>query len=93
MRDLWFFDKLMMPELIKIVLWVGYMLSILLGIFYIIAGVTSSAAGGIFVLAGIVVIIIGPITVRVFCEFMILIYRINQGIQALAPNTEVEEEH
>ena len=51
----------------------------LAGIVYVIVGV-SGHGGGAMVLAGLLVILLGPVVVRVYCEILIVIFSINDTL-------------
>lgn len=71
------------PRIIQFLFVVGMVLSILAGFAIIAAGLVgflddediASGLGG--VLGGFALIIFGPIIIRVYCEFLILFFRIN----------------
>jgi hypothetical protein len=65
------FDRLITPTIIKIVYWLGIAA-------VVIAGIVAIATGEAF--AGLLTIILGPIAVRVYCELLILLFRIHDSL-------------
>ena len=60
---------------IMILFWIGVVWAIVAGIVMMFAG--RGAAG---VCAGLAMIFIGPFVVRLYCEFLIVIFRINETL-------------
>lgn len=86
MADFFSFRRMITPRLIQFLFVVGVVLSTLAGLILIAAGIVASlsddgAVGGLaIVLLGLVALIFGPIIVRVYCEFLILFFRINETL-------------
>ncbi|MCK5654407.1 MAG: DUF4282 domain-containing protein [Dehalococcoidia bacterium] len=75
MGDILAFRRMITPIIIKIVFWIGVIGWLVLGIWAIVDGVRDeSDAGG--VIGGVLILIFGPIIWRVFCEILILTFRI-----------------
>lgn len=72
--DLFSFRKMITPVIIQILFWIGAGIAVLAGLVMIIAGLASR--GGGLMLMGLIYIIIGPILVRVYCEVVILLFKI-----------------
>lgn len=77
------FDKMLTPVIIKIIFYIGLVVSILAGLLMIFSGVTSYYGGGAQVFAGILVLVLSPIGVRVYCELLIVIFKINENLVEL----------
>lgn len=75
MQDFLAFRKFITPVFIQIIFWIGAGACMLLGLVSMIAG-ASSYGGGQAVLGGLVLIVLGPLGVRVYCEVMIVLFRI-----------------
>jgi hypothetical protein len=69
--DFFSFDRMLTPTLIQIVFWIGVALSVLIGLVILL-----SAEGGAALL-GLLYIVFGPLVVRVYCELVIVIFRIH----------------
>lgn len=75
MGDFLAFRRMITPIIIQIVFWIGIIGMLVLGIWAIVDGVSSeSDTGG--VIGGVLILIFGPIIWRVFCEILILTFRI-----------------
>jgi len=74
------FDRLITPTIIKILYWLGIAGAVIAGMFAIAFG------DG---LQGLLMILIGPIVVRVYCELLIILFRIHEnlvGVRELLKN-------
>ena len=71
MKDFLAFRRMLSPLIIQIAFWVGIVVVIVLGLMDII--------GGAF-LNGVILILLGPILVRLACEWVILVFRINETL-------------
>lgn len=79
MRDILFFDSMLTPKIIIFVYWLG-LLSVVLG------GLGSIFSGGI--LQGLGVLIFGLIGIRIWCELLIVLFKINENLQKMASKAE-----
>lgn len=71
MEDFLKFKKMITPALIRVLFWLGVAGAILAGFIGLVAGQY---------LAGILMILLGPIAVRIYCEVMILFFVINDTL-------------
>jgi hypothetical protein len=71
MRDFLLFRRMLTPILIQLIFWLGVIACIFTGIVDIARNET---------LSGLQILILGPILVRVFCEVLILFFRINETL-------------
>lgn len=71
MNSLLNFDKMLTPTIIKIVFWIGVGFSVLMGLIQMIGG-------GFYVLLGLLTIVLGPLAVRVYCELLIIIFKMHE---------------
>lgn len=79
MKDFLNFKKMITPLVIKILFWVGAVSCIITGlgmIFYKRIG------------AGLAVLFLGPIGVRIYCELFILLFNINDTLTDLKNNAK-----
>lgn len=74
-KDVFFFNSMLTPKIITFVYWL------------LLFGVAAAAAGmmvtGAF-LQGLAVLFSGVIGTRIWCELMIVLFKINENIQKLA---------
>lgn len=86
MADFFSFRRMITPRLIQFLFVVGMVLSIIAGFIIIAAGLVGFldnddvASGLVGVLGGFALIIFGPIVIRVYCEFLIVFFRINETL-------------
>ncbi len=71
MDDFISFRRMLTPTVIQLLFWLGVAACV-------IGGFVMLARGA--VLMGIIYIILGPIAVRVYCELLIVIFRINDTL-------------
>lgn len=70
------FDKMVTPNIIQIIFYIGVALSVIMALSLFVVG-GGSAIIGLFVL------ILGPLLVRVNCELIIVIFKIHEALQDL----------
>ncbi len=78
MSDFWAFRKMVTPVIIQIIFWVGVIACVIGGLFLIAAG--SKNTGEQWVLKGALLLVFGPLAVRVYCEILIVFFRINETL-------------
>jgi len=81
-RQIFFFDSMLTPKIINFVYWLA-----LLGV--VVSGLASMFAGfggltfGKF-LMGLFIIVGGAVAVRIWCELLIVLFKIHENIHKLA---------
>lgn len=83
------FDKMITPSIIKVLFWIGVGVSVITGLIMLIGGIASPYGGGLQVLSGLLTIIFGPLMTRVYCELLILFFKIHENLNDL--NQKVSE--
>ena len=76
------FRKMITPVIIQVVFWVGVVISIILGLLSIAAGMSRFGSGAL-VIVGLLYIFIGPVVVRIYCELLILFFRMNESLSEI----------
>jgi uncharacterized membrane protein len=79
MRDLFFFDKMITPTIITFIYWLALLSAVIAGL-----GTMFSHMGGsgfLSFLAGILVIVLGAIGARIWCELLIVLFKMNEALQ------------
>jgi Domain of unknown function (DUF4282) len=74
------FRRMVTPVIIQILFWVGVGLSVLFALGTIVSGAKSPFGGSLQILAGLVMLVAGPLIVRVYCEILIVAFRINDTL-------------
>ena len=75
MRNVLFFDDMLTPKLITLIYWLG-----VIGV--VVTSVTYMFSQNF--LAGLGMLIMGVIAVRVWCELIIVIFKINENLKVVA---------
>jgi hypothetical protein len=86
MKDFLAFRRMITPIIIQILFWVGVVACIVGGLFMMTVGAAYYGKGAGF-LPGLAVLILGPLVVRVYCEILIVIFRINESLTDIRKNT------
>ncbi len=76
------FRKMITPIIIQILFWLGVIIAIIFGIVSIVYGVIRSDVTTL--LYGLLVLILGPVAVRIYCEILILFFRINETLTEIS---------
>ena len=94
MKDLLNFKKMLTPIIIPILFWIGTIICIIAGIVFIVLGVTgySNPDNGEMVLLGIGYLVLGPIVIRVYCEFLIILFSINDTLTDIKKQLNRQED-
>ena len=84
MNDFLAFRKMVTPVIIQVLFWVGTILCLVAGLVTIGGATLLSAQGGIqaplAVLAGLAYFTLGPLVVRIYCEILIVVFRMNETL-------------
>ncbi len=78
MNDFLSFNKLITPVFIHAIYWIGVLAAIIVGLGILL--------GGGSVLKALLMILLGPILVRIGCEMLIVLFRINDHLAAIRGN-------
>ncbi|HOI24091.1 MAG TPA: DUF4282 domain-containing protein [Caldisericia bacterium] len=82
-NDWLFLKKMITPVVIQIIYWLGILVVIILGLIAIIRSFGAFGGGAIGLLSGILMIILGPIMVRVYCEILVVMFNIYEELKKL----------
>jgi uncharacterized membrane protein len=78
MSDFWAFRKMVTPVIIQILFWVGVIGCVAAGFIMIAMGVKSPESQ--VLLTGVLLVVFGPLGVRLYCEILIVFFRINETL-------------
>jgi len=70
------FDTMITPSIIKIIYFILVALSIL-------GGVILLLQGGVSTILGLVYIVLGPLIIRIYCELLIVVFKILQNLKEI----------
>ncbi len=89
------FRKMITPLIAEVLFWVGVGACVIVGIVSIVAGASRTYGGGWLVVRGILFILIGPLLIRIYCEVLLVFFRILDVVQEvrdrLGPRSAQEE--
>lgn len=81
MSDFWAFRVMVTPVIIQIIFWVGAVLCFIIGAIMVIYGATHFQTGQApYLWKGVLLFLLGPLGVRVYCEILIIFFRINETL-------------
>ena len=72
------FRRMAAPYLIMIVFWFGMAATLVGGLAAI--GIGLSRSDGASIVGGVVILALGPLAVRLWCEVVIVVFRINETL-------------
>lgn len=88
MSDFFSFRKMIAPVVIQIIFWLGVIACIGAGLFVFSVGDSLPTTGYLSPkTTGLMIIILGPIGVRVYCEILIVFFRIHDTLRQIERNT------
>ena len=78
MKDILFFDRMLTPKFITVIYWL-----LLIGVVIGGIGVMFSGYGFSFAsfVSGLLTIVFGAIFARIWCELMIVLFKMNEALQ------------
>ena len=81
MRDFWAFRTMVTPIIIQILFWIGAILCLITGAIMVIYGASQFQAGdGQYLWKGVLLFVLGPLGVRIYCEILMVFFRINETL-------------
>ena len=89
MSDFWAFRTMVTPVIIQVLFWVGVIVCIIAGL--VMIGMGIKLPGDQMVLKGVLLVILGPLGVRVYCEILIVFFRINETLTEIKHALEGRE--
>jgi len=82
------FRKMITPAIITILFWVGAAISVLSGLFMMGSSFGRFGGGAGTFFAGLLTLLLGPIVVRIYCEILILFFRMNETLTEIKHGLE-----
>ena len=80
MNDFFSFRRMITPVIIQILFWVFTAIAV-------IGGIVLMFGGGAKTALGLIWIVVGPLVARVYCEILIVVFRINETLTDIRANT------
>ncbi|HUH37631.1 MAG TPA: DUF4282 domain-containing protein [Spongiibacteraceae bacterium] len=81
MKDILFFDNMLTPKIITFVYWLLLAGAVFGGLGSMFGGYEGFTFGGF--LMGIVYIVAGAVGARIWCELLIVLFKMNEALQDL----------
>ena len=80
LKDFLSFRKMITPIIIQVLFWVGASGMVIASLVTMVSSLSryGSGIGGFF--GGLLMLVIGPVMVRVYCELLILLFRMNETL-------------
>ncbi|MGO1245939.1 MAG: DUF4282 domain-containing protein [Oceanisphaera sp.] len=82
MRNLFFFDAMLTPKIITIVYWILLLSAVISGLGSMFIGYNGFTFGSF--LKGLFIAAAGAVFARIWCELMIVLFKINANLQKVA---------
>ena len=76
MNEFLAFRKFITPVFIQVIFWIGVVM-------VVIAAITAMTQGGVMIVAGLIWLVVGPFIIRIYCELLILLFRIYDELVAI----------
>lgn len=84
------FEKMITPKIIQILFWIGVAIAVISGIVTIFGGVAQMFSrfgdgliGFFVVLWGFAIIILGTIISRIYCELLIILFKMYESLSSI----------
>jgi len=82
MKQIFYFDSMLTPKIITVVYWFMLLTFFLSGLMAMFGSEAGSFLGGLGI------IIVGAIFSRIWCELLIVLFKINENLQNIANRSE-----
>ena len=89
MKNLFFFDSMLTPKIITLVYWLLLLASIISGVSYMFAGYGGFTVSQFFL--GLLIIAGGAVSARIWCELLIVLFKINGNLQRISHDRAAEK--
>ena len=86
MKDIFFFDSMLTPKIITVVYWLLLASAVVSGLATMFAGYEKNFLGGLGISLG------GAIGARIWCELLIVLFKIHENLQKIANKSDVEKD-
>jgi len=88
MWDFLVFRRMLTPVLVQILFWLSLAACIMGGVGAMVIGLANLERRPELVGFGLLALVVGPFAVRVYCEWLIVLFRINETLTDIRRNTE-----
>jgi hypothetical protein len=77
-KDYLSFKRMITPKLVNVFFWVGTIISVVIGLGFFIVSLANINSQGIIL--GFLTMLLGPLIIRIYCELMVVFFRINETL-------------
>lgn len=89
MGDFLAFRTMVTPVIIQVLFWIGAIMCIIVGGMMIVYGATQYHMGEAnYLWKGVLLFVLGPLGVRIYCEILIIFFRINETLTEIKHDLE-----
>jgi hypothetical protein len=74
------FRRMITPVIIQVLFWVGAAVSVVAGLVIMASSFGRYGGGGATFIGGLLTLVLGPVAVRIYCELLILLFRMNETL-------------
>ena len=86
MRDIFVFDAMLTPKIITFIYWILLLSAVITGITTMFSGYNGITFSTFMM--GLLYIVGGAVGARVWCELLIVLFKINENLQKIANKSE-----
>jgi hypothetical protein len=86
MDDFLKFRKMITPAIIQVLFWVGVVIAVLGALGTMISSFFRGGGGVVTFFGGLIMLVVGPVIVRIYCELLILFFRMNETLTEIKDN-------
>jgi len=86
MYDFLTFRRMVTPIIIQVLFWISLAVVVIASLIMLVAGIANSQWP--LAAMGLLYLLFGPIAVRIYCELIILFFRMNETLTDIKNNTQ-----
>lgn len=90
MKDMWLFDTMITPKIITVIYWLLLVVAVLAGVGAMFTGYYGFTFATFMV--GVMAIVGGAIGARIWCELLIVMFKIHENLKKLADYADKQEQ-
>ena len=83
-NDFLAFRKMITPAIIQLAFWIGVVICVLAGI----GAIINAHGKDEEIVAGILLMLLGPLAIRIYCELLIIFFRMNETLTEIKNSIE-----
>ncbi len=91
-RDLFQWERFITPSIIKVFYWLAVVMAVLAGLQSVLGGLSAlfsnPIVGLVAIIGGVLIALVGIIFARIWAEFILIVFRINEHLGAIRSQGE-----